>query len=184
MENRPQWNVEVRIEAPVARVWDAIEDLSIIPRYHPVVGSVEYVSGQTRRAPGVAYKCVVPEGRMKGWCVERVVEHVPLRRTTVAFSDDSWGLSRMFDAFLAETTVEAQGDDATVVRIEASYRPRGFRMRLMHSLFMRRMMRKRAMLTLEGLKRLIEAGRPYQTGPGTPARPRPPCGSPPRARCP
>ena len=160
MRKRPQWEVEVRVKAPVARVWHAIEDLSLIPQYHPIVRSVEYVSGQTRRAPGVAYKCVVPEGRQKGWCVERVVEHIPHRKTTVAFSEDSWGMGQMFGEFLAETTVESQGDNATVVQLKAHYIPRGFKMRLIHSLFMRRMMRKRAMLTLEGLKRLIEEGQP------------------------
>lgn len=156
MTTRPQWEVEACINAPVTRVWDAIEDLSLIPQYHPVVRSVEYVSGQTRRAPGVAYKCVVPEGRRKGWCVERVVEHIPNRKTTVAFSEDSWGMGQMLDEFLAETTVEPRGNNTTMVQLKAYYIPRGFRMRLMHSLFMRRMMRKRAILTLKGLKRIVE----------------------------
>ena len=159
MKNRPQWEVEVRIGAPVATVWHAIEDLSLIPQYHPIVQSVEYVSGQTKRAQGVAYKCIVPKGRQKGWCVERVVEHIPNRRTTVAFDADSWGMGRMFGEFLAETTVEPQGENATIMRLVACYNPQGFKMCVMHSLFVRRMMRKRAMLTLEGLKRLIEEGR-------------------------
>lgn len=162
---KPQWEVEACIKASAAKVWDAIEDLSLIPQYHPVVESVEYVSGESRRAPGVAYKCVVPEGRRKGWCVERVVEHVPCQRTTVVFSEDSWGLGRMFSEFLAETTLEPLGDNETVVRLKAYYTPTGLKMRLMHALVMRRMMRKRAMSTLDGLKRLIEA-------PPTPSRQR------------
>ncbi len=92
MRREPQWKVEIRVNAPVTKVWDAIEDLTLIPKYHPDVRSVEYLSGQTKRAPGVAYKCVVPEGR-KGWCVERVVENIPNRRTSVAFPEDSWGMS-------------------------------------------------------------------------------------------
>ncbi len=63
MRREPQWNVKIRINAPVAKVWDAIEDLTLIPKYHPDVRSVEYLSGQTKRAEGVTYKCVVPEGR-------------------------------------------------------------------------------------------------------------------------
>ena len=82
MKRGPQWKVEIHINAPVAKVWDAIEDLTRIPQYHPDVRSVEYLSGQTKRAPGVTYKCVVPEGR-KGWCVERVVENIPNRKTSV-----------------------------------------------------------------------------------------------------
>ncbi len=159
MTGRAQWEVEARINAPVAKVWDAVEDLSLIPQYHPVVRRVEYVSGQTRRAAGVTYKCVVPEGRQKGWCVEHVVEHIPNRKTTVAFSEDSWGMGQMFGEFLAETTFQPQGDNTTMVQLKAYYIPRGFRMHLMNFLFMRRMMRKRAMLTLEGLKRLVEGQR-------------------------
>ena len=154
-ENR-QWQVEVQIKATVARVWDAIDDLSLIPAYHPVVRKVEYLSGQTRRAAGVAYKCVVPDGRRAGWCVEKVIEHVPGERMTVSFPEDSWGMSRMFDRFTAETTVGATDDATTRVRITASYLPKGFIMRTMNALGLRRMMRKRARLTLEGLKRLIE----------------------------
>ena len=66
---RLQWTVEVRVHAPVEKVWEAVEDLTLIPQYHPEVRSVECLSGQTRRAPGVTNKCVIPEGR-KGWCVE------------------------------------------------------------------------------------------------------------------
>lgn len=158
MARRLQWEVETRITAPVAKVWDAIEDLSLIPQYHPIVGSVEFVSVHTRRAPGVSYKCVVPRGRQKGWCVERVVDHIPREKTTVEFSEDSWGMGKMFGDFMAETAVEPQGKDVTVVRLRAYYVPRGFGMGIVHSLFVRRVMRKRARLTLEGLRRLVEAG--------------------------
>ncbi len=156
MSTDPQWEIAIRIDAPVATVWDAIEDLTLIPQFHPIVRSVEYVSGQTRRAPGVAYKCVVPEGRRKGWCVERVVEHIPNRKTSVAFGEDSWGLSRMFRDFLAETTVEPEEANTTLLQLQVFYQPTGLRARVLNLLVMRWIMRKRAMLTLQGFKRLIE----------------------------
>lgn len=46
MRARLQWTVRVHIDAPVAKVWEAIEDLSLIPQYHPHVGHVEYLLGQ------------------------------------------------------------------------------------------------------------------------------------------
>ena len=156
MAGKLQWQIEGHIRAPVAKVWDAIEDLSLIPRYHPIVRSIEYDSGQTRRAPGVAYKCVVPEGRQRGWCVERVIENVPNRRMSVSFPEDSWGLSNMFDDFVVETVLESAVDDTTRVRLTAFYLPKRLTVRVMNAMVIRRMMRKRARQTLQGFKRLVE----------------------------
>jgi uncharacterized membrane protein len=150
-----QWKVEIGVDAPLEKVWDAIDDLTLIPKYPPDVRHVEYLSGQTKRAPGVSYKCIVPEGR-KGWCIEQVVEHIPGRKTTVAFPEDSWGLSGMFEEFLAELSVAPEEGDTTLVRLQAYYLPRGWKVGLMNALFIRRMMRKRARLTLEGFRRLVE----------------------------
>ncbi len=158
MRRKSQWKVEIRINAPVAKVWDAVEDLTLIPKYHPDVRSVEYLSGQTKRAPGVTYKCVVPEGRT-GWCVERVVEYIPNQRTSVAVPEDSWGMSQMFDDFLTDLTVEPGEGNTTLVQLQAYYVPRGFKVCVINVLLMRRMMRKRARLTLQGLKRLVEGQR-------------------------
>src|SRR5262245_30380701 len=91
MPRQPQWQVAIEIAAPVSRVWSATEDLSLIPSYHPIVRQVEFVSGSTKRAPGVNYKCVVPRGPGKGWCIERVVESIPNQRMTVSIPEDSWG---------------------------------------------------------------------------------------------
>ena len=145
------------IKAPLDRVWEAGEDLSLIPSYHPIVKQVEYVSGGTTRAPGVTYKCFIPEGRQRGWCVERVVEHIPMKKTSVSIPEDSWGMSRMFDGFLAESTLESTGDGATLVRFAAYYAPRGIAARLMNRLYLRAMMRSTARRTLEGLKRFVES---------------------------
>jgi uncharacterized protein YndB with AHSA1/START domain len=157
MTRDPQWQVAIVINAPVARVWEASEDLSLIPSYHPVVKHVEYVSGGPARAPGVAYKCIIPEGPKKGWCVERVVEHVPMQKTSVSIPEDSWGMSRMLDGFLAEATLEPSGHGGTLVRFTAYYAPRGLVARLANLLFLRRMMSSQARLTLEGLRRLVES---------------------------
>jgi uncharacterized protein YndB with AHSA1/START domain len=156
MTREPQWAIEIRINAPVEKVWEATQDLTLIPKYHPDVRSVEFVSGATRRAVGIEYKCIVPEGR-KGWCVERVIENIPNQKMSVAFPEDSWGLSKMFDDFLTELTFAPEVGGATRVRLEAFYVPKSLKVRVMNALVMRRMMRQRALLTLEGAKRLIES---------------------------
>jgi len=151
----PQWKVEIRIRAPLDRVWDAVEDISLIPRYHPEVRHVEPLSSSTRRAQGVSYRCVVPDGRA-GWCVERVVEHIPLRKTTVAVPEDSWGLTRLIDQFLTEITVEEVDGGTTLVRIQAFYVPKTWKAQVLNILRLRPRMRRRARQTLEGLRRLLE----------------------------
>jgi uncharacterized protein YndB with AHSA1/START domain len=156
MTEKLQWEIEAHIRAPVAKVWNAIEDLSLIPKYHPVVRSIECVSGQTRRAPGATYKCVVPDGRQLGWCVERVIENVPNQRMSVSFPEDSWGVSNMFEDFIVETTLESAADGTTRVRLAAFYLPKRLTVRVMNALVIRRMMRKRARQTIHGFKRLVE----------------------------
>ena len=151
----PQWQAEIRIKAAIDRVWEAVEDLSLIPRYHHDVRAVEYLSGSTRRAQGVSYRCVVPDGRT-GWCIEKVVEHVPLRKTTVAIPEDSWGLGQNFDQFLVELTVEEEDEKTTLVRLRAFYIPRTWKAHLVNFLSLRPAMRRRALRTLEGLKVLVQ----------------------------
>lgn len=152
--DRPQWQVTVRVDAPLAEVWEAVEDLSLIPEYHPHVRNVQFLSGESRRRKGVRYKCLVPEGR-KGWCIEEVVEHEPLERTTIILPEDSWGMSRRLAGFTAEISVEPRGGSATQVLLRAWYRPRGLA-RAVNGLILRRAMRNRAQATLQGLRALIE----------------------------
>jgi len=158
MNRNPQWQVEIQINAPVPIVWDAIDDLTLIPQYHPDVRSVECLSGQTKRAQGVLTSALFPKGE-RGWCVERVVEHILNRKMSVAFPEDSWGMSDMFHDFLTELTVEPRQGDGTLVKLQAYYVPSGLNVRVMNVLLMRRMMRKRVRLTLQGLKRLVESQR-------------------------
>jgi hypothetical protein len=151
-----QWQVEEVIDAPLERTWAAFDDLSLIPRYHPVVRDVEFLSGASLRAPGVEYKCIVPAGPCRGWCVEKVVDHVPLQSSTVSFTADSWGLGKLLDDFVTEIAVEPFEGTKTRVSLRGFYAPRGWRGWLFNALVIRRTMRKRASDTVRGLKRLLE----------------------------
>ena len=151
-----QWLAEVIIDAPLQGTWAAIDDLSLIPQYHPVVRNVEFSSGLGRRAPGVEYKCIVPTGPRRGWCIEKVIDHIPLRSTTVAFTADSWGLSKLLNDFVTEISVEPSAGTKTHVTLRGFYTTKGWRGTILNVLVIRRTMRKRASDTLRGLKRLLE----------------------------
>lgn len=152
-----QWRVEICIKSPVPEVWRIIDDLTLITAYHPEVRKVEFQSGSTTRAVGVRYRCEVPE--RKFWCVEEVIEHVPNDRTTIAFPEDSMGMSKRFRDFTSELSVRSEPGDTTRLRLDAHYEPIGFLLRAVNALFLRRVMRVKALRTLEGLKRLAEKER-------------------------
>ena len=155
MPKKFQWEVDININASLKKVWDSLDDLTLIPKYHPDVRTVEYVSGQTKRAAGVSYKCIVPKGR-KGWCIERVIEHIPYQKTSIDFPADSWGISNMFCDFVTDIEVTAIDNSSTRVRLMAYYEPIGFLNNLMNILFIRRMMQRRARSVAKRFKTLIE----------------------------
>jgi hypothetical protein len=152
---RFQWRTTVKIRASRDRLWAIVDDISLIPQYHPEVRKVELLSGQRTRAIGVKYRCVIPEGR-KGSCVEEVVDYVPGERFATAFPEDTWGISEMFRDFVVETILLPHGDSETDVVLEAYYEPIGWKARLLNALLLRRLMAGRALRTIEGVKRLVE----------------------------
>jgi uncharacterized protein YndB with AHSA1/START domain len=90
--NAPRhWQTEVRIAASPERVWAIVDDITLIPEYHPDVGRVDLLSDARTRRAGVRYRCTILEGR-KGNCVEEVTEYVAGSRFTTAFPEDTWGL--------------------------------------------------------------------------------------------
>jgi len=153
---RFQWRTSVTVHAPRERVWAIVDNILLIPKYHPEVRKVDLLSDQGTRALGVKYQCTIPEGR-KGSCVEEVVDYVPGERTATAFPEDTWGMSKMFAAFVVETILVPRGEGETVLVLEAFYEPIGWKTRLLNILFLRRFMARRALRTLEGIKRLAEA---------------------------
>lgn len=155
MKGQFQWKATLPINASALRVWKIVDDISLIPQYHPEVRKVDFLSGQTKRAVGVKYRCNIPEGR-KGTCVEEVVEHIPYQKMTVAFPEDSWGISKMFGNFEVETKVIPQGDSSSFLQLEAYYDPIGWITKILNVIVIRLTMKKRALKTIEGIKHLAE----------------------------
>lgn len=156
MRGRFQWRTSVTIRAPRNRVWAIVDDISLIPKYHPEVRKVDLLSGQSTRAIGVKYRCTIPEGR-RGSCIEEVVGYVPGERMATAFPEDTWGISKMFTGFVVETVLIPHGEHETGLVLEAYYDPIGWRTKLLNTLFLRWLMARRALRTIEGIKRLAES---------------------------
>ena len=156
MRWRFQWRTSLRIGASRDRIWAIVDDITLIPTYHPEVGKVDLLSGQSKRAAGVKYRCTILEGR-KGSCVEEVIDYVPGERFATAFPEDTWGLSKMLREFVVVSILVPRGDSETDVVLEAYYEPMGWKMAVLNALILRRVMARRALRTIEGVKRLAEA---------------------------
>ena len=156
MKGKHQWDVEVRINAPSDEVWRVANDVSLIPRFHPEVDSVDLLDGQRERTVGSRYRCNVEHGKGKGSCIEEVVECVPGRRVSTYMASDSWGVDKMLKEFVVETTLIPQPDDGTVLRFEGFYDPVGMVNRILNLVILRRKTMKRSLDVMDGIKRLAE----------------------------
>jgi len=155
MKGNFQWKAEVKINAPSRRIWEIADDISLIPQYHPEVGKVDLITGQKKRAIGVKYQCHIFEGR-KGSCIEEVCEYIPNVKVSTRMSEDSWGMNKMLSDFVVDTTVLSQNDQTTVLLFEAYYNPVGLFNKLLNKLMLRRIMKKRSISVMLGIKRLAE----------------------------
>jgi hypothetical protein len=63
----------------------------------------------------------------------------------------------MFAGFVVETILLPHGEGETVLLLEAYYEPIGWKTRLLNVLLLRRLMARRALRTIEGIKHLAEA---------------------------
>ena len=92
-----------------------------------------------------------------GRTVERCIESVPNRKLAHRIEEDSFGFSRMFSDFWFAFSLEREGLQATLVRIETHYDPRGIGGRLMSALIAKRQFRRVRKTALSNLKRLAES---------------------------
>ncbi len=157
MKQKLQWEVKVSINASVEQVWDATQDISLIPVYHPEVEKVEFLSEQTNRAEGVEYKCIIPEGNPRsGSCVEKVIENDKYKKTTTLAVEDTWGLSEMLKNYTTDSILEKIGDKTTILYFKGYYEPIGLKNKIINILILRRIMKKRGKVVLIGIKDFIE----------------------------
>jgi len=156
MKGRFQWRVDLEIQAPRDKVWEIADDISMIPQYHPDVGTVTLLDGKHGRDVGVKYQCNVLEGKGKGSCVEEVVEYIPRVKLSTRMGEDTWGLDKIFADFVVESTLIPRDDRSTLLRFEAFYNPIGFLNKVLNPLILRRKTKQRSLSVMKGIKRLCE----------------------------
>ena len=143
---------EVRVEAPMAAVWMAIEDPAAHARWHPFVTEIvgRHELDQVRT-------CSVLLGKKQGRTTERCVEHDQGRRIAWAIEEDSSGFGRMVTGWRAGFALES-GEGGTVVTAESTFRPRNLLVRAMLPMI-RRKFHQTQQAILRGLKDAVEADR-------------------------
>lgn len=140
---------EIRIEAPVARVWQAIAgDLTAVQHYNETVASARLL-GDQRAGVGAARRC---ELKPQGFVEERVWEWTPNQAIGLEVSASQWPI-----VFMKWKTELVEEGKATLVRQELSYQlkfgPIGS---LLNALVMRRKLDGGVRAVFEGLKRYLE----------------------------
>jgi hypothetical protein len=158
MRGKFQSSVRIKIQCSAEGVWEIIDDITLIPEYHPEVDKVDLISGQSKRGVGVKYQCSILEGRT-GTCVEEVVEYVPHEKMSTAMPQDSWGISTMLADFVVDTTVHPIDDDSCFLQFDAYYNPIGLQYKILNALMLRRTFRKKSQSVMEGIKRIAEQRR-------------------------
>ncbi len=154
LKGKFQWRLELGIKAKQTEIWEIADDIALIPEYHPEVGKVTFIDGKYKRAVGVKYQCNILEGR-KGSCIEEVVEYIPNYKLSTRMGKDTWGMDKMFKDFVVETTL-LPNNESTILRFEAFYNPVGIFYKILNILFLRRVIKKRSLLVMKGIKNLSE----------------------------
>jgi hypothetical protein len=156
MNHEAQWTVEIVVGAPLRRVWEVTEDITLIPQYHPEVDKVVLIAGQAKRSLGAKYQCNILDGRRAGSCVEEVVAYEPERMVTTRMVSDTWGIDRMLTDFRVVSTVSRHTENSTILKFQGFYEPVGWKCRLLNALFLRRALRRRSLAVMNGIKRVAE----------------------------
>jgi uncharacterized protein YndB with AHSA1/START domain len=142
---------EVVINAPVARVWAAIQDPGEHAAWHPFATQIvgEHALGATRT-------CSVLIGGKPGTSQERCSAFDESARIAWTVERDSSGFSRMVSDWSSGFTLRPAGEAATKVRAESVFRPRGLLVRLMAPVVARKFHQTQRAI-LDGLRQHVEA---------------------------
>jgi uncharacterized protein YndB with AHSA1/START domain len=140
---------EIRVDAPIAAVWLAIEDPAAHARWHPFVTDIagEHELDHVRT-------CSVLVGNKHGQTSERCVEHDDGNRIAWKIEEDSTGFGRMVSDWQAGFVLAAR-DGATIVTAESTFRPNNPLVRAMLPVI-RRKFHKTQRTILAGLNASLE----------------------------
>lgn len=147
-----QGSDELLIRAGSEAIWKVLEDGTCLPEWMPMVKATT----AAREVPGAERTCQVEMQGRKGRTVERCVESVPPRRIAWALLEDTFGFNRLLADFGFSFTLEPRGPEATLVRNDTFYRPKGALAWLTSKLVMDRKFRRVRQDALRGIQQLAE----------------------------
>jgi uncharacterized protein YndB with AHSA1/START domain len=141
---------ELRVEAPIAAIWQAIESPTQHAGWHPFVTEIsgDHELGHVRT-------CSVLIGRKHGQTRERCIERDDGRHIAWEIEHDSTGFGRMVSGWRAGFALSEQ-HDATTVTAESTFRPRNFLVAAMLPVI-RRKFHQTQQAILRSLKESLEA---------------------------
>jgi uncharacterized protein YndB with AHSA1/START domain len=141
---------KIQIEAPIAAVWDAIENPEDHAEWHPFLTSIsgDHELGHVRT-------CSVVLGRNRGVTRERCVERRDAQHIMWKIEEDSTGFARMVSDWRAGFTLSDQ-DGATTVTAESSFQPNNLLIRATLPIVRRKFHRTQQAI-LSSLKQSLES---------------------------
>jgi uncharacterized protein YndB with AHSA1/START domain len=143
---------ELRLDAPIDVVWQAIEDPAAHPRWHPFVRAI----GGGHELHDVR-SCSVQVGKKEGSTKERCVEREERARIAWAIEEDSTGFGRMVSGWRAGFSL-AEREGATIVTAHSTFRPNNVLVRAMLPVI-RRKFHQSQQAILRGLREAVEGDR-------------------------
>jgi uncharacterized protein YndB with AHSA1/START domain len=142
---------EMVINAPVERVWAAIQNPGEHVTWHPFATEID-----GDHALGAVRTCSVVLGGKPGTSRERCSAFDESARIAWTVEQDSSGFTRMVSDWSSGFRLQPEGDTATRVRAESAFRPRGPLVRLMTPVIARKFHQTQRAI-LDGLRQHVEA---------------------------
>jgi len=146
---------EIRIAAPIERVWAVLADLEAVQNYNPTVKEARYTS-PIREGVGASRRCsLIP----KGWVTERVTAWEPNTAVALELGEHQWPVT-----FMRWRTELAADGSGTRVLQRLEYQVKfGLLGAFLDRMVMRRKLDQAIGDVFDGLKRYVETGNSRRT---------------------
>lgn len=140
---------EIKINAPLEKVWQILANLEAVQYYNPMVKSARYISAN-KEGVGAARHCDFKDGK---FVKERVTEWEPKKAMTIEMYEHQWPIK--FMRWRTELHAEGNGTMATQdLEYEMKF---GILGKLMNALIMRKKMDQGAGGVFQEFKRYVES---------------------------
>jgi uncharacterized membrane protein len=141
-------NHEIRISAPIERVWAILADLEAVQRYNPTVKKAVCVS-EARHGVGASRRCeLIPRGSV----TERITAWLPMQAIAMELVEHDWPVS-----FMRWRTEIAGDHDSTRVVQRLEYQVKfGVFGKLLDAMVMRKKLDRTIAVVFDRLKAHLE----------------------------